>query len=47
MGLAGKAYYVERASQAVQRALPLAEVDPATATYFAIILVFKETAPWR
>ena len=47
MGLAGKAYYVERASHAGQRALPLAEVDPASATYFAIILILKETAPWR
>ncbi len=43
LGLGDRAYYVERASQPVQRVLPLAAVDPATATYFAIILVFKET----
>lgn len=47
LGLAANAHYVERASQAGQRVLPLAEVDPASATYFAIILVLKETAPWR
>jgi len=43
LGLTDRAYYVERASQLTQRALPLAAVDPASATYFAIILVFKET----
>ncbi len=47
LGLTDRAHYVERASHAVQRVLPLAEVDPATATYFAIILVFKEASPWR
>ena len=47
LGLTGRAQYVERASQAAQRVLPLAEVDPAGATYFAIILVFKEAASWR
>jgi len=47
MGLAGRAWYVERASRANERVLPLAEVDPETATYFAIILIFKETSPWR
>ena len=33
--------------QLERRVLPLAEVDPASATYFAIILVFKEAASWR
>ncbi len=47
LGLTDRAHYVERASHAVQRVLPLAEVDPATATDFAIILVFKEASPWR
>ncbi|MEI6557670.1 MAG: precorrin-2 C(20)-methyltransferase [Rhodospirillaceae bacterium] len=47
LGLTGRAHYVERASQGGQRVLPLAGVDAATATYFAIILVFKETSPWR
>ncbi len=42
LGLGDRAYYVERASQPAQRVLPLAAVDPATATYFAIILVLKE-----
>jgi precorrin-2/cobalt-factor-2 C20-methyltransferase len=43
LGLGDRAWYVERASQSGQRVLPLAAVDPTTATYFAIILVFKET----
>ena len=47
LGLAGRAWYVERASRAGQRVLPLAEVDAATATYFAVILVFREESPWR
>ncbi len=42
LGLGDCAYYVERASQPVQRVLPLADVDAASATYFSIILVFKE-----
>ncbi len=47
LGLTARAHYVERASQAAQRVLPLAGVDPASATYFAIILVFKEASSWR
>ena len=47
LGLTGRAHYVERATQGSQRVLPLAGVDPASATYFAIILVFKEASPWR
>ncbi len=47
LGLTHRAHYVERASQTVQRVLPLAEVDPASAVYFSIILVFKEASTWR
>lgn len=47
LGLTARAHYVERATQGGQRVLPLAEVDPASATYFAIILVFKEASAWR
>ncbi len=47
LGLTGRAWYVERASQAAERVLPLASVDPATATYFAIVLVFREESSWR
>ena len=28
-------------------AMPPAGVDPATATYFAIVLVFREESSWR
>lgn len=38
-GLIDRALYVERASMANQRILPIAEVDPAEVPYFAIILV--------
>lgn len=46
LGLGDGALYVERASQRGQRVLPLAAVDPATATYFSIILVRRD-APTR
>jgi precorrin-2/cobalt-factor-2 C20-methyltransferase len=46
LGLGNGALYVERASQRGQRVLPLAAVDPATATYFSTILVRRE-APAR
>jgi precorrin-2/cobalt-factor-2 C20-methyltransferase len=42
LGLAEHACYIERASQPGQRVLPLALVDAASATYFSIVLVFKE-----
>jgi precorrin-2/cobalt-factor-2 C20-methyltransferase len=42
-----RAWYVERASQTAQRVVPLAGLDPASATYFAIILIVKEAASWR
>ncbi|MFC3675763.1 precorrin-2 C(20)-methyltransferase [Ferrovibrio xuzhouensis] len=41
LGLAGRAHYIERATMANQRILPLAEVDPQAIPYFAMILVHK------
>ena len=38
-GLLDRALYVERATMVNQRTAPLAEVDPATVPYFAMILV--------
>ena len=39
LGLAERALYIERATMANERTLPLADVDPATVPYFAMILV--------
>lgn len=39
LGLLPRALYIERATMAAQRILPLAEVDPETSPYFSIILV--------
>jgi len=39
LGLLARALYVERATMAAERVLPLAEVDPETSPYFSIILV--------
>ena len=47
LGLLERAYYVERASRTGQRVVPLADVDPDSATYFAVILVIKDASPWR
>jgi len=41
LGLAGRAHYIERATMAAQRILPLAAVDPQAIPYFAMILVHK------
>ena len=41
LGLADRAQYIERATMAGQRILPLAEVDPASIPYFAMILVHR------
>jgi precorrin-2/cobalt-factor-2 C20-methyltransferase len=46
-GLLDHAHYVERATMATQRVLPLAEVDPATAPYFAMVVIPSRTAPAR
>ncbi len=39
LGLGDRALYIERATMANQRSLPLAEVDPATVPYFSMILI--------
>jgi precorrin-2/cobalt-factor-2 C20-methyltransferase len=39
LGLGDRALYVERATMATQRIVPLAEVDPETSPYFSIIIV--------
>ena len=45
LGLAGRARYVERASLATQRILPLAEVAPETVPYFAMVLLAAPRGP--
>jgi precorrin-2/cobalt-factor-2 C20-methyltransferase len=39
LGMAERALYIERATMAEQRSLPLAEVDPMASPYFSLILV--------
>ncbi|MCH7269621.1 precorrin-2 C(20)-methyltransferase, partial [Burkholderia gladioli] len=39
VGLAGRARYVERATMASQRIVPLAEVDPMASPYFSLLVV--------
>jgi precorrin-2/cobalt-factor-2 C20-methyltransferase len=39
LGLAGRARYIERATMANERALPLDDVDPGAVPYFSMILV--------
>lgn len=39
LGLASRARYIERATMAQQRILPLDEVDPAQVPYFAMIVI--------
>lgn len=39
LGLADRALYIERATMANERTLPLAEIDASTVPYFAMILV--------
>ncbi|WP_341897870.1 precorrin-2 C(20)-methyltransferase [Ferrovibrio terrae] len=41
LGLADRAQYIERATMAEQRILPLKDVDPASIPYFAMILVHR------
>jgi precorrin-2/cobalt-factor-2 C20-methyltransferase len=40
-----RAFYVERASQAGERVLPAAEVDPASAPYFSVIVLPSRETP--
>ncbi len=46
LGLLERAHYVERASMAAERILPLAAVEPP-APYFSMIIVHKRGAAWR
>lgn len=39
LGLTGRALYVERATMANQRIVPLAEVDPMASPYFSLLVV--------
>lgn len=47
IGLADKARYIERASQAGQRIVPLDDVDPASVPYFSLIVVHRRGEAWR
>lgn len=46
LGLADRARYVERATMANQRVLPLSDVDPGSVPYFSMILVHKRGEAW-
>lgn len=47
LGLAEKARYVERASLASERVLPLDAVDPHAAPYFSMILMHRRGEAWK
>ena len=47
LGLAAHARYVEHATMANQRVIPLADVDAETAPYFSMILVHKRGQAWQ
>jgi precorrin-2/cobalt-factor-2 C20-methyltransferase len=47
LGLLQTARYVERATMAAERALPLAEVEGDAAPYFSMILVHRRRDAWR
>jgi precorrin-2/cobalt-factor-2 C20-methyltransferase len=47
LDLAGQARYVEHATMANQRILPLTEVDESAVPYFSMIVVHKRGAAWR
>ena len=46
-GLLDHARYVERATMATERVLPLAEVDPTSAPYFSMVVIPSRTAATR
>ncbi len=46
LGLAAQARYVEHATMANQRILPLEAVDPANVPYFSMVLVHKRGEAW-
>ncbi|MCK4712231.1 MAG: precorrin-2 C(20)-methyltransferase [Marinosulfonomonas sp.] len=45
LGLLDRAFYIERATLAAERRMPLADA-PETAPYFSMILLTKGTDPW-
>jgi precorrin-2/cobalt-factor-2 C20-methyltransferase len=47
LGLAAQARYIEHASMATERTLPLADIDPAAVPYFSLILVHRRGEAWR
>ena len=47
LGLTDKARYVERASLANERVLPLDQVDPQSAPYFSMILLHRRGEAWK
>ena len=46
LGLAEQSRYIERATMASQRILPLDAVDPSDVPYFSMILVHKRGEAW-
>jgi precorrin-2/cobalt-factor-2 C20-methyltransferase len=46
-GLSDHARYIEHASFAQERAIPLAEVDPARVPYFSLILLHRRGQAWQ
>ena len=46
LGLLGHAGYVERATLASEKAMPLAQVTGAAAPYFSMILIYKGDEAW-
>ena len=47
IGLSNNARYIERATMAEQRVVPLADVDDGDAPYFSMILVHKRAEAWK
>lgn len=47
LGLAAAARYIERATMADQRVLPLRDIDPGSVPYFSMILVHRRAEAWR
>ena len=47
IGLSDNARYIERATMAEQRIVPLADVDDGDAPYFSMILVHKRAEAWK
>ena len=47
LGLTAHARYIERATMAEQRILPIGEVGDGNAPYFSMILVHKRDEVWK